>query len=97
MEIKKIKRKIVSKLDKQNNQYEINSNEMISKLKDIDALLDEAASLGASSTCHQKDSTSAAPSLPTSSCVASEQSGLHHRKFRTQLEGLRFFNDDHRT
>ena len=42
MEIKKIKRQIVSKLDKQNDQYEINTSEMISKLNDIDQLLDEA-------------------------------------------------------
>ena len=53
MEIKKIKRKIVSKLDKQNNQYEINSNEMISKLKDIDALLDEAE-LGGGKHHHER-------------------------------------------
>ena len=53
MEIKKIKRKIVSKLDKQNNQYEINSNEMISKLKDIDALLDEAE-LGGGTHHHER-------------------------------------------
>jgi len=36
MEIKKIKRQIVSKLDMQSDQYEINSKEMIKKLKDID-------------------------------------------------------------
>ena len=42
MEIKKIKRQIDSKLDKQNDQYEINTSEMISKLKDIDQLLDDA-------------------------------------------------------
>ena len=53
MEIKKIKRKIVSKLDKQNNQYEINSNEMITKLKDIDALLDEAE-LGGGKHHHER-------------------------------------------
>ena len=53
MEIKKIKRKIVSKLDKQNNQYEINSNEMISKLKDIDVLLDEAE-LGGGTHHHER-------------------------------------------
>ena len=53
MEIKKIKRKIVSKLDKQNNQYEINSNEMISKLKDIDELLDEAE-LGGGTHHHER-------------------------------------------
>ncbi len=53
MEIKKIKRKIVSKLDKQNNQYEINSNEMITKLKDMDALLDEAE-LGGGKHHHER-------------------------------------------
>ena len=42
MEIKKIKRQIVSTLDKQSDQYEINSKEMIKKLKDIDELYDEA-------------------------------------------------------
>ena len=53
MEIKKIKRKIVSKLDKQNDQYEINSNEMITKLKDMDALLDEAE-LGGGKHHHER-------------------------------------------
>ena len=53
MEIKKIKRKIVSKLDKQNNKYEINSNEMITKLKDMDALLDEAE-LGGGKHHHER-------------------------------------------
>jgi len=42
MEIKKIKRRILSKLDNQSDQYEINSNEMINKLNVIDLLLDEA-------------------------------------------------------
>ena len=51
MEIKKIKRQIVSKLDKQNDQYEINTSEMISKLNDIDQLLDEAE-LGGGSHHH---------------------------------------------
>ena len=53
MEIKKIKRQIVSKLDKQNDQYEINTSEMISKLKDIDQLLDEAE-LGGGSHHHER-------------------------------------------
>ena len=42
MEIKKIKRQIVSKLDRKNDQYEINASEMVNKLNDIDLLLDEA-------------------------------------------------------
>jgi len=42
MEIKKIKRQIVSKLDRKNDQYEINASEMMNKLNDIDLLLDEA-------------------------------------------------------
>ena len=42
MEIKKIKRQIISKLDKKNDQYEINASEMVNKLNDIDLLLDEA-------------------------------------------------------
>ena len=53
MEIKKIKRQIVSKLDKQNDQYEINTSEMISKLDDIDQLLDEAE-LGGGSHHHER-------------------------------------------
>ena len=53
MEIKKIKRQIVSKLDKQNDQYEINTSEMISKLNDIDQLLDEAE-LGGGSHHHER-------------------------------------------
>ena len=53
MEIKKIKRQIVSKLDKQNDQYEINTREMISKLNDIDQLLDEAE-LGGGSHHHER-------------------------------------------
>ena len=53
MEIKKIKRQIVSKLDKQNDQYEINTIEMISKLNDIDQLLDEAE-LGGGSHHHER-------------------------------------------
>ena len=53
MEIKKIKRQIVSKLDKQNDQYEINTTEMISKLNDIDQLLDEAE-LGGGSHHHER-------------------------------------------
>ena len=53
MEIKKIKRQIVSKLDKQNDQYEINTSEMISKLKDIDQLLDDAE-LGGGSHHHER-------------------------------------------
>ena len=53
MEIKKIKRQIVSKLDKQNDQYEINTSEMISKLNDIDELLDEAE-LGGGSHHHER-------------------------------------------
>jgi len=42
MEIKKIKRQIISKLDRKNDQYEINASEMVNKLNDIDLLLDEA-------------------------------------------------------
>jgi len=42
MEIKKIKRQIVSKLDRKNDQYEINASEMMNKLNDIDLLLNEA-------------------------------------------------------
>jgi acetyl-CoA carboxylase carboxyltransferase component len=42
MEIKKIKRQIISKLDRKNDQYEINASEMVNKLNDIDFLLDEA-------------------------------------------------------
>jgi len=53
MEIKKIKRQIDSKLDKQNDQYEINTSEMISKLNDIDQLLDEAE-LGGGSHHHER-------------------------------------------
>ena len=53
MEIKKIKRQIVSKLDKQNDQYEINTSEMISKLNDIDQLLDEGE-LGGGSHHHER-------------------------------------------
>ena len=53
MEIKKIKRQIISKLDKQNDQYEINTSEMISKLNDIDQLLDEAE-LGGGSHHHER-------------------------------------------
>ena len=53
MEIKKIKRQLVSKLDKQNDQYEINTSEMISKLNDIDQLLDEAE-LGGGSHHHER-------------------------------------------
>ena len=53
MEIKKIKRQIVSKLDKQNDQFEINTSEMISKLNDIDQLLDEAE-LGGGSHHHER-------------------------------------------
>tara|TARA_B100000945_G_scaffold265490_1_gene224924 strand:+ start:193 stop:1839 length:1647 start_codon:yes stop_codon:yes gene_type:complete len=53
MEIKKIKRQIVSKLDKQNDQYEINTSEMISKMNDIDQLLDEAE-LGGGSHHHER-------------------------------------------
>ena len=53
MEIKKIKRQIVSKLDKQNDQYEINTSEMISKLNAIDQLLDEAE-LGGGSHHHER-------------------------------------------
>ena len=53
MEIKKIKRQIVSKLDKQKDQYEINTSEMISKLNDIDQLLDEAE-LGGGSHHHER-------------------------------------------
>ena len=53
MEIKKIKRQIVSKLDKQNDQYEINTSEMIGKLNDIDQLLDEAE-LGGGSHHHER-------------------------------------------
>jgi len=53
MEIKKIKRQIVSKLDKQNDQYEINTSEMINKLNDIDQLLDEAE-LGGGSHHHER-------------------------------------------
>ena len=53
MEIKKIKRQIVSKLDKKNDQYEINTSEMISKLNDIDQLLDEAE-LGGGSHHHER-------------------------------------------
>ena len=53
MEIKKIKRQIVSKLDKQNDQYEINTSEMISKLNDIDQLLDEAE-LGGGTHHHER-------------------------------------------
>ena len=53
METKKIKRQIVSKLDKQNDQYEINTSEMISKLNDIDQLLDEAE-LGGGSHHHER-------------------------------------------
>ena len=53
MEIKKIKRQIVAKLDKQNDQYEINTSEMISKLNDIDQLLDEAE-LGGGSHHHER-------------------------------------------
>ena len=53
MEIKKIKRQIVSKLDKQNDQYENNISEMISKLNDIDQLLDEAE-LGGGSHHHER-------------------------------------------
>ena len=53
MEIKKIKRQIVSKLDKQNDQYEINTSVMISKLNDIDQLLDEAE-LGGGSHHHER-------------------------------------------
>ena len=53
MEIKKIKRQIVSKLDKQNDQYEINTSEMISKLNNIDQLLDEAE-LGGGSHHHER-------------------------------------------
>ena len=53
MEIKKIKRQIVSKLDKQDDQYEINTSEMISKLNDIDQLLDEAE-LGGGSHHHER-------------------------------------------
>ena len=53
MEIKKIKRQIVSKLDKQNDQYQINTSKMISKLNDIDQLLDEAE-LGGGSHHHER-------------------------------------------
>ena len=53
MEIKKIKRQIDSKLDKQNDKYEINTSEMISKLNDIDQLLDEAE-LGGGSHHHER-------------------------------------------
>ena len=53
MEIIKIKRQIDSKLDKQNDQYEINTSEMISKLNDIDQLLDEAE-LGGGSHHHER-------------------------------------------
>ena len=53
MEIKKIKRQIVSTLDKQSDQYEINSKEMIKKLKDIDELYDEAE-LGGGEHHHER-------------------------------------------
>ena len=53
MEIKKIKRQIVSTLDKQSDQYEINSKEMIKKLKDIDELYDEAE-LGGGTHHHER-------------------------------------------
>lgn len=53
MEIKKIKRQIVSKLDMQSDQYEINSKEMIKKLKDIDELYDEAE-LGGGAHHHER-------------------------------------------
>ena len=53
MEIKKIKRQIVSKLDMQSDQYEINSKEMIKKLKDIDELYDEAE-LGGGEHHHER-------------------------------------------
>ena len=53
MEIKKIKRQIVSKLDMQSDQYEVNSKEMIKKLKDIDELYDEAE-LGGGEHHHER-------------------------------------------
>jgi acetyl-CoA carboxylase carboxyltransferase component len=53
MEIKKIKRQIISKLDKKNDQYEINASEMVNKLNDIDLLLDEAE-IGGSQHHHER-------------------------------------------
>lgn len=53
MEIKKIKRQIISSLDSQGSQFEVNSNAMKNKIQEIDNLLDQAE-LGGGEHHHER-------------------------------------------
>ena len=75
MEIKKIKRQIISKLDRKNDQYEINASEMVNKLNDIDLLLDEAE-IGGGQHHHERLAKRGKMSIMTEISIVARQSKI---------------------